>query len=152
MTSIPTGFYYDDELGEDSSVLLTKAPHALYEEYVTQHTAGTKKDLPMFRNHETLYSSTATLLKKTKIEVEEYGKDLGALGMVMDLPTGADVRRTVAKIFADPKSAEVIAEQEWRRREEMYQLSREHMNEKLQAHIRREKEALQREMQQLSSK
>lgn len=150
MVSVPTGFYLDSEYGEDTSVLLTKSPQALYQEYVNQHMGGTKKDLPKVSNHEALYTSTAMLLKKTKVEVEEYGKDLGALQLVMDLPVGSDVRRTVARIFADPKSADEIAEEEWRRREDAYTMNREHMSEKLQAHLRREKEALSREMQQLT--
>lgn len=150
-SAIPTGFYYDYELGEDSSALLTKAPNQLYQEYVAKHTSGTKKDLPNFRAYENLYSSTATLLKKTKTEVEEYAKDLGALSMVMDFPTGSEVRATVAKMFADPRGADAVADQEWRRREEVYQMAREQLNEKLQAHMRREKEALQRELLQLGS-
>lgn len=151
MSAVPTGFYMDQEFGEDSSLLLTKTPHALYQEYVQQHTAGTKKDLPKLSNHEALYTSTAMLLKKTKLEVEEYGKELGALQVIMDLPMGADVRRTVARIFADPKLADEIAEEEWRRREDQYTMSRDHMSEKLQAHLRREKEALSREMQHLNN-
>jgi LPS O-antigen subunit length determinant protein (WzzB/FepE family) len=150
MATVPTGFYLDSEYGEDSSVLLTKSPQALYQEYVNQHMGGTKKDLPKVSNHEALYTSTALLLKKTKVEVEEYGKDLGALHMVMELPVGADVRRSVARIFADPKAADEIAEEEWRRREDAYNMNREHLSEKLQAHLRREKEALNREMQQLT--
>lgn len=149
--AIPTGFYYDYELGEDSSSLLTKAPNQLYHDYVAKYTSGTKKDLPNFHAYENLYSSTATLLKKTKTEVEEYAKDLGALSMIMDFPTGPEVRATVARMFADPKAADAIAEQEWRRREEVYLMSREQLNEKLQAHMRREKEALQRELMQLGS-
>ena len=168
-THIPTGFYYDTEFGEDSSSLMQKPPQELYAEYVAFHTgnshsssggsssnslhAGNKStQLPQFHHHEALYASTAVLLNKTKSEVEEYAKDMGALDLVADLPAPADVRRAVARMFADPKCAELIAEKEFKKKDEAYQVSREIFGEKLAAHLKREKEVLQKELQQYSSK
>jgi uncharacterized protein YqiB (DUF1249 family) len=147
---IPTGFYHEYEFGEDSSSVMKKSPRSMYKDYMDAAIQSTKREFPRFSSHEALYTSTASVLKKTRKELEEYAKDLGVVQAVMDLPTGADVRRLVARIFADPKAADAISESEWRRREQLYQLSREKMGEKLNAHLRKEREVLQKELELLS--
>jgi hypothetical protein len=148
--TMPTGFYHDDELGQDSSTLMSKSPRSLYEEYLLHTSQGvSRKELPKFSSHEALYTSTATLLKRTKDEVSEFAKDLGALDVVTKLSVSSDVMRTVAKIFADPKNAEAISDAEWKRREQEYIVNREVFFEKMSEHMRKERESLQRELQQL---
>ena len=112
---MPTGFYHDEEYGQDSSTLMVKSPRQLYADYLAHsNQTSTRKELPKFSTHEALYTSTATLLKKTRSEVAEYAKDA-----------------------------------EWRRREQEYVTNREIMFEKMNEHMRKERESLQRELQQL---
>ena len=147
---MPTGFYHDEEYGQDSSTLMVKSPRQLYADYLAHsNQTSTRKELPKFSTHEALYTSTATLLKKTRSEVAEYAKDLGAIEAVTKLSVSSDVMRTVAKMFADPKNAEAISDAEWKRREQEYVTNREIMFEKMNEHMRKERESLQRELQQL---
>eukprot|EP00744_Colponema_vietnamica_P018750 GILI01026481.1.p1 GENE.GILI01026481.1~~GILI01026481.1.p1 ORF type:complete len:174 (+),score=33.95 GILI01026481.1:51-524(+) len=148
-------FYFGDDIVQDSTNLFSKSPRSLYEEYkqATSSAAlggdGKPTKLPTVAADSKMYLSSALMLKKTRAEVEEYGKDLGAVSTIADLPVSSDVRVAVAKIFADPKNADAISEAEWRRRELEYRMNRELFNEKINEHLRRERDVLHRELSQL---
>eukprot|EP00657_Telonema_sp_P-1_P003145 TRINITY_DN17554_c0_g1_i1.p1 TRINITY_DN17554_c0_g1~~TRINITY_DN17554_c0_g1_i1.p1 ORF type:complete len:127 (-),score=42.40 TRINITY_DN17554_c0_g1_i1:2-382(-) len=86
---------------------------------------GPQRDLPRVSREDKMYTSTALMLKKTRAEVESYSKDLGAVNMIADLPVSGDVRRLVARMYADPKNAEAISEGEWKRREQSSRMDRD---------------------------
>lgn len=96
-----------------------------------------------------MYHSTCLMLKKTRAEVEAYGRDLGAVSAIADLQVSADVRRTVARLFADPRNAEAISDAEWRRRELEHRMDRDLFNSKIDLHLLRERDSLQRELSSL---
>ena len=147
-----TGFYFDDELTHDSTALFAKSPRELFEEYKEACAPrGPQRELPRPSAEDKMYTSTALMLKKTRAEVESYSKDLGAVNMIAELPVSSDVRRLVARMYADPKNAEAISDGEWKRREQASRLDRELFSEKLNEHLRREREVVLREQQQLSN-
>lgn len=111
----------------------------------TSHLA----DFPNISMDDPLYSSTITMLKRTKAEISQLATELSAANMINELPTSEDVRRIVAKIFADPRNAEAISESEWKRREQSYMAQRDKMAEKINDHLQQEKAALQEEIKRL---
>ena len=144
------GFYFDEEEGHDSTALLADTtPQKLYAKYAAEQ-ASSRKELPKLSMDDPHFSSTIVMLKRTRAEVEEFGKDLGAVNAVVELPVSSDVRRTVAKMFADPRNAEAISESEWRRREHQYHLEREQFGERVNEQLKRERSVMDHELQQLS--
>lgn len=142
-------FYPDDEAVAGSGGAV-KSPRTMYLEAMAAHTSTNRRELPRISMDDPHYSSTLAMLKKTRVEVEEFTRDLGAINAVADLPVSADVRRTVARMFADPRNAEAISESEWRKREHQYQIDKEQFGERVSEHLRREREVVQRELQHLS--
>jgi hypothetical protein len=142
--------YTDDEPTRDSNALLVKSPRSMYNDYVSSNTLSQKKDLPRIALDDPHYSSTVMMLKKTRQEVEDYTADLSVINTIVDLPTSEDVRRTVAKIFADPRNAEAISESEWRKREQQYQHNRERFGEKMAEHVATEKNLMTQELHKLN--
>jgi hypothetical protein len=116
-------------------------------------TGGSKNqhlaDFPNIQMDDPLYSSTIMMLKRTRNEIQQLASELSASNMINDLPASEDVRRIVAKIFADPKNAETISESEWKRREQSYVTQRDKMAEKINDHLQQEKAALQEEIKRL---
>jgi hypothetical protein len=106
-------------------------------------------DFPNISMDDPLYSSTITMLKRTRGEITQLASELSAANMINELPTSEDVRRIVAKIFADPRNAEAISESEWRRMEQGYLTQREKLSEKINDHLQQEKAALQEEIKRL---
>jgi hypothetical protein len=147
----PTTHYEDDEPPHDPHATMQKSPRTMYNEYMSStRSGGQRRDLPTVRMEDNHYSSTAMMLKKTKQDVEAYNADLSVLNTICDLPVSDDVRRTVAKIFADPRHAAAISDAEWRRREQSYARNRERFGERVADMIGREKQHATNEMAKLS--
>ena len=144
-------FYIEESGGDSQNLMGGKSPRTLYNDYAKAQQSGPKaQDLPKLSLDDPNYSSTMVMLKRTRLEVEEFGKDLGAVNAVVELPVSSDVRRTVAKMFADPRNAEAISESEWRRREHQYQLEREQFGDRINEQLKRERSVMDHELQQLS--
>lgn len=141
--------FADDGQVHDSTTLLEKSPQEMYKDYMQSHASIKKKELPRMAIDDPHYSSTLVMLKRTRAEVEDFASDLSVISTIADLPVSADVRRTVAKIFADPRNAEAISEQEWKRREHAYQTGKDRLGEQISDHVKREKDTLRKEMAQL---
>lgn len=142
-------FYLDDDAGHDSHQMLSSNPKKLFEDYAAAQR-NVRKELPRLSMDDPNYSSNLVMLKRTRMEVEEFGRDLGAVNAVVDLPVSADIRRTVAKMFSDPNMAKAISEAEMQRREHQYQLEKEHFSERVNEQLKRERNVLEQELQQLS--
>lgn len=146
-----TTHYEDDEPPQDAQTTMQKSPRTMYNEYMSSNRVNPqRRELPTVRMDDTHYSSTAMMLKKTKQEVESYNADLSVLNTICDLPVSEDVRRTVAKIFADPRHAAAISDAEWRRREQSYARNREKFSERVADMIGREKQHASTELNKLS--
>ena len=108
-----------------------------------------RSDLPSIAGESAHYSSTMVMLKKTQQQVEEYGTEFSAFHTILTLPGSAELKRTVAKMFADQKNADAISTAEWKRREADYKDQKAKLNEKQTEQLRKEKDLLQRELQTL---
>lgn len=106
-------------------------------------------NFPQISLDDPTYSSTLAMLKKTRAELTQLSTELSASNMISDLPTSEDVRRIVAKIFADPRNAELISESEWKRREQAYVAQRDKLSTKINEHLQQEKAALAEEIKRL---
>ena len=143
--------YEDDEPPQDAHAAMQKSPRTMYNEYIASaKTTGQRRELPTVRMDDHHYSSTAMMLKKTKQEVETYNADLSVLNTICELPVSEDVRKTVAKIFADPRHAAAISDAEWRRREQSYARNRERFGDRVAEMIGREQQHAASEMKKLS--
>ncbi len=112
-------------------------------------TRGRLTDFPQITLDDPLYSSTVMMIKRTRADVAQLATELSAANMINDLPTSEEVRRVVARIFADPRNAEAISESEWRRREHAYLEQRNKLVERISDHLEQEKAALQDEIKRL---
>jgi hypothetical protein len=144
---------YED--GSDATTgetaLMQKSPRTMYNEYIAANRlGGQRKELPTVRMDDPHYSSTAVMLKRTRAEVEAYNADLSVLNTIVDLPTSDEVRRTVAKIFADPRNAAAISDAEWKRREQAYLRNKERFSERVGDMLAREKAHMNTELSKLS--
>ena len=129
---------------------MQKSPRTLYNEYLATNKTTQRRELPSARMDDPVYLQTAQVLKQTKQQVEAHNTDLAVLNAIVDLPVPEDVRRTVAKIFADPRHAASISDAEWKRREQQYQRNRERFGDRVGEMLARERQHMQNEMQKLA--
>eukprot|EP00759_Apiculatamorpha_spiralis_P019285 PhF_6_TR25391/c0_g1_i1/m.35109 len=108
-----------------------------------------KRELPSIHSENSHYSSTLVMLKKTQQQVEEFGSEFSAFHTILTLPGSAELKRTVAKMFADQKNAEAVSNAEWKRREAEYKEQKTKLNEKQLEQTRKDKDLLQKELQAL---
>jgi hypothetical protein len=139
-------------IGRDGETdIAPKSPRTLYNEYLTANRySGARKPLPTASLNDAQYSSTALMLKRTKAEMEAYNADLSVLNTVAELPTSEEVRRVVAKIFADPRNAAAISDAEWKRRETAFVRSRERFSDRVNEGLTRERQHMATEMSKLA--
>jgi len=149
--SMLPSFYFDENSMESGATLMVRSPRTLYNEFLSNATMGTHDvgSVPRLDLHDALYSSTAALLRRTRADVEEFVRELGTIDPIMDLPTSEEVKRTTVRMFADPKNAEALADAEWADRRKQFLVQRELMAEKINEQLRREREALTKELPQL---
>eukprot|EP00760_Papus_ankaliazontas_P003104 PhM_4_TR11430/c0_g2_i1/m.48092 len=108
-----------------------------------------KRQLPTLSAESPHYGSTMVMLRKTHQQVEEYGAEFSSFHTVLSLPGSTELKRTVAKMFADQKGAEAISAAEWKRREAEYKEHKARLAERQNDQLKKEKDLLQRELQTL---
>lgn len=135
---------------EDPVAALPKSPRSTYLDFMKTRSSLPRRDLPRMALDDPEYGSTLLMLKRTAAEVDEYCSSLGAANAIVELPTSENVRRVIAKMFADPRNADAISEAEWRRREQAYQASRDKFGAKIEEVVKKDKDALQTELTRMS--
>eukprot|EP00755_Sulcionema_specki_P027261 Sspe_Gene.87444::Locus_58720_Transcript_1_1_Confidence_1.000_Length_627::g.87444::m.87444 len=95
------------------------------------------------------YSSTLAMLQRTREGVKEFSKQHSALDVVLQLPCTMELKRTIARMFADPKNAAEISKGEWRRREEKYNLEKQRTTEMQAEQLRKDRATLAKELEHL---
>jgi hypothetical protein len=121
----------------------------MYQDFVKSRGNVPRKELPRLALDDPQYSSTLVMLKKTRAEVEEYSSTLGVVNAIVDLPVTENVRRVIAKMFADPRNAEAISDAEYRKRDQMFQQSRERFGARMAEAVKKDKDALQSELSRM---
>jgi hypothetical protein len=147
-------FYYEDE------DLFPAAPGSAHKKgfFMTETAAPQPplvaaprkpRELPKVVLNHPDYSSTMALLQLTKKEVEEHAKDISAISSILTLPGSIELKRTVAKMFADPKHAADISRQELERKEHRYEEDRNRQLLKQAEQLKKEREILKQELDSL---
>eukprot|EP01012_Entosiphon_sulcatum_P027489 TRINITY_DN3313_c0_g1_i1.p2 TRINITY_DN3313_c0_g1~~TRINITY_DN3313_c0_g1_i1.p2 ORF type:complete len:258 (-),score=50.34 TRINITY_DN3313_c0_g1_i1:45-818(-) len=108
-----------------------------------------RKPLPAVVADHPDYSSTMALLQLTRKDVEGHARDISAINSILTLPGSIELKRTIAKMFADPKHAEEISRMEWERREKKYEEERNRQLQKQAEQLKKEREILQQELDNL---
>lgn len=148
------GYYKDDDDEVDVAVgaaqALQRSPRSMYADYVASNRYATaRRELPTVRMDDHHYSSTAIMLKKTKAEIEAFSNDLSVLNTIVELPVTEEVRRTVARIFADPRNSKELSEAEWKRREQAYLRNKEKFSERFNEQLDAQRTHMTTEMSRL---
>ena len=142
--------FEDSEPVPDPAAAMQKSPRTMYNEYLAANAVSQQRHpLPTARMDDPHYVAAAELLRKTKAEIEAANADLAVLNTIVDLPIPDDVRRTVAKIFADPRHATAISDAEWKRREAQYRRSREKFGERVTDMLARQRQHMSNQMAKL---
>lgn len=110
-----------------------------------------RKQLPAVVMNHPDYSSTMALLQLTRKEVEEHAKDISAISSILTLPGSIELKRTVAKMFADPKHSDEISKQELERKERKYEEDRNRQLLKQADQLKKERELLKQELENLKT-
>mmetsp|Transcript_56245 Transcript_56245/g.100175 ORF Transcript_56245/g.100175 Transcript_56245/m.100175 type:complete len:261 (-) Transcript_56245:476-1258(-) len=110
-----------------------------------------RKSLPPVVLDHPEYSSTMTLLQLTRKDVEEHAKDISTISSILTLPGSIELKRTIAKMFADPKNAEEISKAELERKERKYQEDRNRQLQKQAEQLKKEREILKQELENLKT-
>jgi hypothetical protein len=67
------------------------------------------------------YSSMLVELRMTRRDAQKRAKKHSALQAILNMDGSADLKRTITRMFADPKNADAISAEEAERREQRYQ-------------------------------
>eukprot|EP00756_Hemistasia_phaeocysticola_P013242 Hpha_TRINITY_DN15262_c0_g1::TRINITY_DN15262_c0_g1_i1::g.64259::m.64259 len=110
----------------------------------------TRRELPRVVMNSAEYSSTLALLKRTREDVKEFAGQFNSLDTILQLPGSIELKRTIAKMFADPKNAEETRRAEHKRREERYEAHRMQLADEQADQMRKEQAALAKELEFLS--
>lgn len=92
------------------------------------------------------YSSLLMQLRKTRAEVESSSRERSTLQSILAMEGSADLKRTVTRMFADPKNAEAISEEEYDRREKRWEEDRKNQMKHEMALLMDERAAINREL------
>eukprot|EP01006_Ploeotia_vitrea_P016885 TRINITY_DN47810_c0_g1_i1.p1 TRINITY_DN47810_c0_g1~~TRINITY_DN47810_c0_g1_i1.p1 ORF type:complete len:262 (+),score=18.75 TRINITY_DN47810_c0_g1_i1:34-819(+) len=112
---------------------------------------GKRTTLPPVVHDHPDYSSTMALLQLTRKDVEAHAKDISAINSILTLPGSIELKRTIAKMFADPKNAEEISRHEWERKERKYEEDRNRQLQKQAEQLKKEREMLKQELAHLKT-
>jgi|EP00670_Eutreptiella_braarudii_P001506 hypothetical protein len=135
----------DQDPKPDDKTFLTQVESTL--ESRPPSSSLTRKPLPPVSMNHPDYSSTMTLLQLTRADVEEHAKDISAISSILTLPGSIELKRTIAKMFADPKHAEEISRAELDRKEKKYEEDRNKQLQKQAEQLKREREILKQELE-----
>eukprot|EP01062_Namystynia_karyoxenos_P073220 TRINITY_DN70051_c0_g1_i1.p1 TRINITY_DN70051_c0_g1~~TRINITY_DN70051_c0_g1_i1.p1 ORF type:complete len:182 (+),score=79.76 TRINITY_DN70051_c0_g1_i1:84-548(+) len=143
--------FYDDpsELHETEVPGMGGSPRAMHMKELAEQRK-VKRELPRVVADSPEYSSTLALLKRTKEGVREFADQYSALDTILHLPGNMELKRTIAKMFADPQNAEEIRRQEYQRREERYAADKKRLAEKQAEQLRKEQATLQKDLEHLA--
>eukprot|EP00667_Euglena_gracilis_P016410 EG_transcript_17177 len=101
---------------------------------------------PVVLNHPE-YSSTMMLLHLTRPDVQQHAKEVSTISSVLTMPGPIELKRTIARMFADPARAEEISRAELDRKAKKYEEERRQQMQKQAEQLRLEREALQQEIE-----
>eukprot|EP01065_Artemidia_motanka_P027733 TRINITY_DN32935_c0_g1_i1.p1 TRINITY_DN32935_c0_g1~~TRINITY_DN32935_c0_g1_i1.p1 ORF type:complete len:410 (+),score=139.10 TRINITY_DN32935_c0_g1_i1:65-1294(+) len=88
------------------------------------------------------YSSLMMQLRRTRRAVEEHGRSINTVKSLLEMQGTAELKRTITRIFADPKQATAISEAEWAKRHKQYEAERVRLHEQQQEELRDQREEL----------
>eukprot|EP01062_Namystynia_karyoxenos_P009962 TRINITY_DN13526_c0_g1_i1.p1 TRINITY_DN13526_c0_g1~~TRINITY_DN13526_c0_g1_i1.p1 ORF type:complete len:430 (+),score=184.06 TRINITY_DN13526_c0_g1_i1:68-1291(+) len=89
------------------------------------------------------YSSLMMQLRKTRKAVEEHGRSINTVKSLLEMQGTAELKKTITRIFADPKQAAAISEAEWAKRHKQYEAERQRLQEQQQEELRDQREELE---------
>ena len=92
------------------------------------------------------YSSLMMQLKRTKQQVVDHGKALDTVKTLLELDGSTQLRKTITRIFANPKDAEAISEAEYQKRQDQYSADRARVQEQQQEELKDQRIELEREI------
>ena len=107
--------------------------------------------LPVVAYESSEYSSTLAMLRQTRQEVADFNETCNTLAGIISLPCCAQLKRTVANIFARPAEAEAISKAEAARREQGYEDDKLKAIEAQSEELTRDHVLLARELEMLAS-
>eukprot|EP01013_Petalomonas_cantuscygni_P018754 TRINITY_DN36279_c0_g1_i1.p1 TRINITY_DN36279_c0_g1~~TRINITY_DN36279_c0_g1_i1.p1 ORF type:complete len:397 (+),score=58.74 TRINITY_DN36279_c0_g1_i1:198-1388(+) len=94
------------------------------------------------------FSSTVAMLQRTRGEVETQAQTIQDGGL--RIPGPMELRRTITRIFANPRRAEEISRQEYERREKAHKEERRRQQHALQSQLQQERLLLEAELAQFN--
>ena len=106
---------------------------------------------PEVKEGDTGYSSLLMQLLRTRGEVESLSKNQSTLRTILSLDAHPDLKRTITKMFADPKNAEKISQEEHDRREKRFEDERKAQLTHQLALLAEERAIMAREMASMGS-
>ena len=112
-------------------------------------TAKPKTALPTLNTDGAGYSSLLVQLRKNKLQAQQHHKELSTVRSILTMEGSADLKRTITRMFADPKNAEQISKEEHERREKNFEEERKRTLQHQTSLLKEEREVMERELAQL---
>ncbi|KAJ9455622.1 hypothetical protein DIPPA_14551 [Diplonema papillatum] len=102
--------------------------------------------LPKLELADPSYSSLMMQLKKTKRAVESHAQSVNTVQALLDLDSSPQLKKTITKIFANPKDAAAISQAECNRRQQLYNVERTRLQQQQQHELKNQRAELEREI------
>lgn len=102
--------------------------------------------LPLVDEESGEYSSLLMQLKRTKRAVESHHKELSTVQSILGMDASEELKRTITRMFADPKNADAISQDEFERREKAFEEDRKRNFSYQTNLLREERDVMEREL------
>jgi len=113
---------------------------------VSNASSASASVLPEIHLDDPAFSSTLMQLRRTKGLVVKHNSEISTLKTIMEMQGSADLKRTITKMFADPKRAEDISNDEHDRRERLYEEDRKRNLQHQADLLKEERESMEKEL------
>eukprot|EP00760_Papus_ankaliazontas_P029308 PhM_4_TR419/c0_g1_i1/m.23582 len=102
--------------------------------------------LPKLSQGREKYSSTLMQLRRTKHDVDEVNANISAVRSILQMQGSTDMKRTITRMFADPLKAAQISDEEYTRREKLYDEERQRNLDHQASLLKADREAFEKEV------
>ena len=110
------------------------------------HLSSSPTPLPRIRDETRSHSSLLRQLKMTKQQAVAHQQENSTVKCLLNMKASADLKRAITRMFADPKNAEGISNEEQQKRDAAYQDERRRTQRYQNDLLKEEREMMEREL------
>ena len=153
--SIRGGFGGGEQPGGGGRAMSTTTPHHQHSTDTSNssammgshyHLSSSPTPLPRIRDETRSHSSLLRQLKMTKQQAVAHQQENSTVKCLLNMKASADLKRAITRMFADPKNAEGISNEEQQKRDAAYQDERRRTQRYQNDLLKEEREMMEREL------